>query len=303
MTPSEFEIPENLRKALAGEMEGMSFSAATWGLRFPFVPDLADLSKEAKLVGVDREQPTLGLLRRGRRLVAIKALRTTSEIVEELAQLPELRMAFLAEPERAGNLTQLARCPRLEHLTLYHGLGLTSLDILAKLESLRSLTLIHCPRLDLSTLPHLPALREFVMHGGFQEGMKLPSLSPLVRLPGLQRLELLNISTRDGSLAPLAKLQGLKALFLAGSAFEVEEYARLAASLPDVRAVRADCLNPIFTQPEYETNGSARHACPKCQKPRVLLTGKRTRVSCLVCDATRIQKHGARWEAAKQPFP
>jgi len=302
LTPSEFEIPENLRKALAGEMEGMSFSDSTWGMSFPFIEDLADLPKGARVVGVNREQQTRGLLRRGRRLVAVKALRTTSETVEELAQLPELRMTFLVEPERASNLVQLSRYPRLEHLTLYHGLGFTSLATLAKLDSLRSLTLVHCPRLDLSTLPELPGLREFVLNCGFQGGLKLPSLSPLVRLQGLRRLELLNVSTLDGSLAPLAKLPALKALFLTGSAFEVEEYARLAVSLPEVRGVRANCLNPIFTQPAYETDGSARHACPRCQRPRVLLTGKRTRVSCLVCDAQRIQKHVARWEAAKQPF-
>jgi len=38
---SEFALPELLSQALAGATTGMSFSGATWGIRFPFVNDLA----------------------------------------------------------------------------------------------------------------------------------------------------------------------------------------------------------------------------------------------------------------------
>ena len=138
--------------------------------------------------------------------------------------------------------------------------------------------------------------------GGFHQAVKVPTLGPLARLKGLHRLELRNVEALDESLAPLATLKGLQHLFISGRAFEVEQYARLASSLPNAQGERANCLNPLFTKPTYEAPGKAHLPCPKCSQPRVLLTGKGTPVSCLTCNAKRIEKHIARWEAARKPF-
>jgi len=49
---SEFALPEQLSKALAGNTQGHSFSSATWGIRFPEVDDLATLPTGAEFVGL-----------------------------------------------------------------------------------------------------------------------------------------------------------------------------------------------------------------------------------------------------------
>jgi hypothetical protein len=173
---------------------------------------------------------------------------------------------------------------------------------LASLPRHSSLYLHHLPKLDSASLPAMPALQEFVYDGGFEKEVKVPSLAPLARLKGLRRLELRNVQALDGSLAPLAVLHALEHLFIAGNAFAVEEYARLAASLASARGTRMVCLNPLFSKPEYDAPGQAHFPCPKCARSRVLLTGKGTRISCLTCDAKRIEKHIARWEAVRLPL-
>ena len=46
---SEFDLPETLNQALAGNTRGLSFSSATWGVRFPQVDDLAILAEGGKI--------------------------------------------------------------------------------------------------------------------------------------------------------------------------------------------------------------------------------------------------------------
>jgi hypothetical protein len=303
VTHSKFALPEELSKSLAGDTPEMSFSDATWGIRFPEVDDLATLPKGARFLGLDKAPKNLKQLRHADQLVAIKILSTTPEIVNELPYLHQLRMAVLITLKLAdGDLRALADCGKLEHLALFYAPKLTDLGFLADLPQLRTLALLDIPRLDFATFPPMPSLQEFVFLGGFQKTVMVHSLSPLARLKGLRRLELSNVAAVDGSLAPLAALQGLENLCLPGTAYEVEEYAHLAASLPNTRGARMDCLNPLFSKPEYVTPGKAHHPCPRCAQPRVLLTGKGTRISCLTCDGKRIEKHIARWEAARQPF-
>ena len=301
---SDFDLPDTLSEALAGNTKGMAFSSATWGLRFPIVTDLATLPTDAHHVGLDKAPINLELLRRAQRLVAIKTLLTTSAVVNELPYLASLRMAALITLKLTNSdLRVLTGCMKLEHLMLLYAATITDLGFLADMPQLRSLFLLDIPKLDLASLPSMPFLQEFVFDGGVHRAVKVPSLAPLARLKGLRRLELLNIEARDGTLAPLAALDGLQDLFVSARAFDVEEFARLAASLPNTHGARADCLKPIFSMPPYDDSKKAHLPCPRCGQPRVLLTGKGTRVSCLTCDANRIEKHVARWEAARRPFP
>jgi hypothetical protein len=203
-----FALPQRLSEALAGETKGLSFSSAIWGIGFPEVDDLAKLPKDASFVGLGRASKNFELLRRADRLVAIKTLSTTSAVANELPYLRDLRAAFLITLELTElELRPLAGCTKLEHLLLSYAPTVTDLGLLADLPQLRSLYLHHFPRLDLGTLLAIPSLQEFVFDGGFHRGAKVPSLAPLARLEGLQRLELRNVQAVDGSLAPLAVLQ------------------------------------------------------------------------------------------------
>jgi hypothetical protein len=96
---SEFDLPERLRQALAGETTGLSFSSATWGIGFPEVDNLATLPKSASFVGLSKAPKNLELLRRADRLVAIETLSTTSAVANELPYLRELRAVFLITRE------------------------------------------------------------------------------------------------------------------------------------------------------------------------------------------------------------
>jgi hypothetical protein len=299
----EFELPDSLSQALAGNTRGLSFSSATWGVRFPSVDDLATLPRNARYVGLGEAPKNLELLRRATRLVAIKTVSTTPEVVNELPHVRTLRMAVLITLKLTDNdLRVLTGCKKLEHLGLFYARGITDLGFLADMPQLRSLYLNSIPRLDFANFPSMPSLQEFVFDGGVHQAVKVPSLSPLRRLTGLHRLELFNVEALDGSLAPLAVLPGIQHLFISARAFEAEEYARLAASLPNTQRAGADCLSPLFTKPTYFSNGEAHLPCPKCSQPRVILTGKGTAVSCLTCNAKRIEKHILRWEAAREPF-
>jgi hypothetical protein len=208
LSKSEFAIPEALSKALEGDMPEMSFSGATWGMRFPQVSDLATLPKGAGVLELGNGPKNLSLLRHADQLVAIKTVAATFEIVSELAYLGALRVAILINLELGdGDLSALAGCRKLEHLALLYAPKLSDLDFLADLRQLRTLTLLDVPRLDFATLPALPSLQEFVFLGGVHKGVDVPSLAPLAGLTGLRRLELRNVAAVDGSLAPLAALQ------------------------------------------------------------------------------------------------
>ncbi len=302
MSQSEFDLPDQLTRALVGDITEML--EAAWGVRFPFVDDFESVPKATRFIGVGKAPTNVERLRHADQIVAIRTSSTTPEIVNELSYLPELRLAFLITLKLGdSDLFPLAGCRKLEHLALFDAPTLTDLGFLAGLTRLRALHLHAIPRLDFASLPPVPSLQKFVFDGGFHQGVKVPSLAPLARLKGLRSLELRNVAALDGSLAPLAILQDLEILFVPGKAYEVEEYARLAASLPNTRGTCVDCLNPILTKPRFCAPGEAHFPCPKCAQPRVLLTGKGTRMSCLICDAKRIEKHIARWDAALRPFP
>ncbi|MDR3633078.1 MAG: hypothetical protein P4L84_04525 [Isosphaeraceae bacterium] len=296
MRTPEFRIPGRLSRALAGDSQGLSFAEAIWGLAFPALADLDDLPEGAEIVALDKEPANLEALRRADRLVAVKAYSTTSAIVQALSHLHHLRIAFLIDLKCPGaELQRLSGCASLEHLLLFSAKTLTDLGPLAGLRKLRSLFLHDVPGLDLTMLPPLPTLNEFVFYGNFLKGVKLQSFAPLGRLDSLRRLELRNVRAADGSLAPLAALRGLEHLFLPTNEYEVEEYARLASALP---AAQGRCLNPLW-EPGHDEAGAPRFACPKCGGPQVFLTGKETRRSCRVCNAARVDQHLARWNAAR----
>lgn len=171
---------------------------------------------------------------------------------------------------------------------IVHSYRLPSLDALAVFRRLTVLKINGAPKLTgLEGIEALGALRELVI--GLAKPVRIPSLAPLAALQHLERLSLGGLQPRDRDLAVLERLPALRSLDLrAMDDFGLEDFARLAARLPDVEG---RCLQPYFTIPGLAF-------CRVCKAPEVMLTGARgrRRLLCPSCDAERLAQHVGRWQ-------
>src|SRR5262249_28773183 len=130
--------------------------------------------------------------------------------------------------------------------------------------------------------------------GGIWSTLKIPSLAPLLRLPNLRYLMLSNVRPADRTLRPLARLRHLRRLELPNF-FEVEEFARLAADLPEASG---HGLSPFFTEARTDSHGEPAFPCKQCGSSKVMMTGKPAVLLCSGCDSAKIAKRVRRWEVA-----
>ncbi len=185
----------------------------------------------------------------------------------------------------------LAGAASLEHLVLSYATRLVDLSFLRDLPALRTLVIDDMMRLDLTTLPQLPNLVGLALGGGIWSTMKVASLAPLTRLPNLRYLTLYSIRPADGSLRPLSELCNLREVKLPNY-FSLGEFARLSGALVDTKG---DVLTPFFIPDSIP----GLWTCPRCTGPRYMMTGRPTAYLCPKCDAAKVDKRIARWEAAR----
>ena len=108
------------------------------------------------------------------------------------APSPSLRALYVTNFKRLDRVT-LAGANTLEYLLLDWATRLVDLSFVRDLPALRVLYLDSMKRIDLSTLPELPSLRGLHLGGSMWSTLKVESLAPLVRLPGLRFLRLSNV--------------------------------------------------------------------------------------------------------------
>jgi len=178
------------------------------------------------------------------------------------------------------------------------GYPFETLEPLAGLTKLEVLLVQDANRLrSLAGIESLRNLREFVMatapgSDGSGAFIDIESFKPLATLDRLERGSTLHVRPRDGDIAPFMSMTGLKAIDIADvPAFPVEDYARLAAALPDATG---RCL-----QSDFVIEGVGR--CRKCQGQQVFLTGPAPgtrRRLCPACDEKALSRHRARWTIA-----
>jgi len=231
------------------------------------------------------------------RLEVVWAHTVTPELLGVLARMSHLRAVYLCKAGKV-DLSSLGELKSVEHVLVSWANHLSDLSWLSRLPRLRTLYLDDMKSLDLATLPELSGLEALHVGGGMTSALKLSSLGPLARLRHLRHLTLSNVRPRDGSLAPLHVLTGLRELFLPNF-FEVEECARLAAALPETSG---PVLTPFYTEPSRPAVGTPAFPCANCRGSRVMLTGRPGVLLCPTCDAARIAKRVARWEAARSAF-
>ena len=88
----------------------------------------------------------------------------------------------------------------------------------------------------LDGLVHQPSLKSLWIGGGIDRRIEVATLRPLSRLVNLEHLFLICMRLDEPSLTPLVALKKLKRLRIQSNMASMEEYARLAAALPDVES-------------------------------------------------------------------
>ena len=175
-------------------------------------------------------------------------------------------MALLLRDVRTADLAPIGHCRRVEHLQILFAPRLVDLSFLATLPALRSVCLGETKRVDLETLPTPRRLTSFTLVGSYSTTLTVPSFDPLSRLQTLEYLSLCAVRPAEGSLRPLAALQKLKELVLS-DIFEVDEFARLSASLP---RTKGKCLTPIYMDPAMVCTRCVRRMCCSQESPRFM---------------------------------
>jgi len=266
--------------------------------RRPIHETLAALPADAVFVATRGTAAHLDRLATAPGLEVVWADPITPDLLRVLARVPRLRAVYVNKAAKV-DLSPLGELTSVEHLLVSWANHLRDLSWLARLPRLRTLYLDSMKRLDLETLPTLSMLEALHVGGGMWSTLKVPSLMPLTRLPSLRHLTLSNVKPLDGSLGPLHQLTRLRELFLP-NIFEIEECARLSVALP---ATSGRILTPFFSEPSTDADGSPVFGCARCGGPRLMLTGRPASLLCPTCDAVRIAKRVARWEAARvAPF-
>jgi hypothetical protein len=228
-------------------------------------------------------------------LSAVKVLwfqsKVTQEMFEAACAMPGLEGLYI-KWSGITSLAPLAGHATLAHLHVGSAPSATGLQALGRMPALVDLE-IHNVRAaaDLAFLAGMENLRSLGIAGDSNsiKPLKLPTLAPLAALQSLEKLSLTTLRVEDGSLAPLAGLPKLAWLDLC-NAFPMEEVARLAGQRPDIAC---GAFEP--------TSGPvASLSCKRCrQYTQHMLTGKGKPWLCEHCDADRLARHVAEFEAIR----
>ncbi len=251
----------------------------------PAVADVLEApsdSDSVRLTSGAKNFAHLAKLPKLRRLWAFTVNQAKLDRIADLEGLEELHVDGL----RAGGFGGLAKLRRLKILHLERNGQATSLDWVERLPPLRALGIFGFIGVqDLSPLRAQPGLEALAVAGSMWTRMNVHTLAPLASLGSLRHLDLTNLKVRDESLEPLAGLTRLETLQIANF-YTPAAFARLARSLP-----KTEC--PWF-RPVQPLEGVA---CRRCGGPVVVLAGRGAATKCTACDAARIARHVAEFDA------
>lgn len=305
--PSLFELPGYLRAALRAEPDASAMYGLTrlrWGRNtdnrrvdaagavagtfYGGAPtrSIAALPTEARYAFIDGGVKDIAALARLAHLEALRIWRPTSKTLEALPEMPALRVLEL-EDARATSLDPLARHRHLEIVYCAGRPALTDVSALEALPRLWHLD-IRLPGLhDLAPLGNLDRLKVLCVAG---EKARVDSLAPLAALHDLRRFSLWGVAVGDQSLRPFTGLSKLLFLEIQTSRFKLEEFAALAAALPDA-------AGPHRSPWMFSGVMAQITRCKQCGAAGGYSTlGKPSRSFCFQCDAAKIAQHVARWE-------
>lgn len=217
--------------------------------------------------------------------------RVPQALFEAACRMPQLEGLYI-KWSGITDLQPLGQLQALQHLHLGSSPSAAPLGVLGELPALVSVRLHNIRAAsDLGFVAGMPQLRALTLTGDTHgpKPLKLDTLGPLVALQQLEYLCLAAIRVGDGSLAPLQGLKALRQLDLANQ-FSLAEVAALAGQRPDLAC---DLFNPLSEPVNWMR-------CKRCQQHRLVMpTGKGLPWLCLDCDAQRVERLCAEFEAIR----
>ena len=294
MDHAAFRVPDRLAAALRSAAAHGTPPYALLAPERPVVDDLSHLPSDATFIATRGTARGLERIGDCPALVTAWAHPVTDPLVQQLSRLGGLRALYLGKCGRT-DLSPIGTCASLQHLVIDGAPSLGDLSFLAPLCRLRTLYISDARRMDLATLPVLPRLAALHLSGGNGGALRIESLAPLCRLGTLRHLTIENLRPADGSLQPLASLGRLRELHLPNT-FEIEEFARLAGTLPHARGA---ATTPFYAEDIAFSGTEVLFRCDRCRRTRALMTGRPAALLCPECDADRVRRRVARWEAAR----
>lgn len=249
--------------------------------------DVAAIPRDARIGRLHGSAKGLKQLSERDSLEYLDVWRPGSKILDAIGRLPRLRVLQLHEVN-APSLAPLAALQELQALTCSGRRILRDVTALSSLPRLRVLH-VSLPGLDqLDQIGDLVQLRALGI--GADNSSSIASLAPLARLRELRHFSMGGLGVVDGSLRPLAELSKLRTLRLQTSRFTIEEFAELAAGIPEAEG-------PHRSPWTHSALKAQLIQCRKCKASSGYSTlGKPSRSFCFKCDASKIEKHVARWE-------
>ena len=125
-------------------------------------------------------------------------------LIDEAAEVRGLEVLFVERPT-AVSFASLGKSPSLRALGIFNTQEVLTLESLATLTRLRTLSLRNLSRVhDLSPLGSLPDLEALAIDGPVERNWKVDSLAPLGSLVKLQSLFIASLLVSDGLLTPLS---------------------------------------------------------------------------------------------------
>jgi hypothetical protein len=215
--------------------------------------------------------------------------RVTPPLFEAACQMRNLECLQI-KWSNVRRLDPIAGLGQLRYLSIGSSTKVESVQPLAALSGLRLLEIENFKLIsDFSPLLSLTALESLAVTGSMWTRQKVATLEPFAAMTWLKTLAVDTSNIK--SLRPLANLRSLETLGVGGR-LPMEEYAWLAAKLPDTQC--------RWFSPYLDLASTGIGHCPQCrQDSKVMLTGKGARVLCRSCDKEKLQRHEVAFLAVK----
>ena len=194
---------------------------------------LVGISKEQQRLRFCREKNSHRGLREFANLKELIIFCPNQDAIEEIAYLPNLEFLYIGGT-RARDLSPLACCNRLRHLTIKGATQAVGLDWITDLPPLHSFSLENLKKVtDISPMASLKTAKAVGIEGSMWTRQKVDSFSAFSQLSQLEALFITNCKPSNDGLTPLRSQKDLRFLEAPG-VYKESEFLSLQDALPNL---------------------------------------------------------------------